>query len=187
MGAYRDEQTFAMMDSEQHGAQNGRRMKLASISAGLEVDPEVLDGLGNELDLVKRVERLEVIARSVAALLSESSEALSVVRDGNPSDVAEFIIADQLPPVEVDNSWMFIGSKRHYQLERSTDGGVLVNSDVWGGGMQGGYTFGEPFPLTTEWISERLMTRGVERDSDFCEQVVTEVTAQLTSGGESIG
>ncbi|MBP9738629.1 hypothetical protein KBD20_02990 [Candidatus Saccharibacteria bacterium] len=179
MGAFRDEQTFAMMDSQQHGNEMGRRSKLSSLAHGLRVDPEILDKLDGELDVSSRVARLRVVAEAVGTLLTEAEGALEIIQAGSVSDVAGFIIADQLPPIELDNSYMYVGSKRHYQLELSDDGGVLIKTNVWGGAMQGAYTFDEPFPLATWWVSERLEIRGVEKDDEFCEQVVGEVTTQM--------
>ncbi len=187
MGAYRDEQTFAMMDSQQYGAQTGRRMKLASISAGLEVDPEVIDGLGNELDLTKRVERLETIARSVGELLTDSSNMLAIIRDGTSADVAAFVIADQLPHLDENHSYSYMDSCSVYRLQQGDEDNVYVMTKVFGGPMFGPYEFREVTPLTPEWISDRLITRGVERDVEFCEQVARQILRQMTAEGEPIG
>lgn len=187
MGAYRDAQTFALDDARNYGVQSGRKTILSSLGSDLGIDPEVIDGLGSEQNLVSRVERLEVIAASVAELLRDSIEKLDVLQLGDAEQVAGFIIADQLPPLDSSSLYVYTGSHTVYQLELKDDGEVDVLTDVWGGPMSGPHTFGERFSLSAEWLKERLLSRGVEKDEEFCEQVVSEVTVQMTNQGDQVG
>ena len=186
MGAYRDKETFALDDARNHGYGDGRKSGLNLAAGSLSIEPKTLDGLGTELNLLTRVERLERIAASVADLLHDSKDKLDVLQCGDALKVASFLVDDQLPQLEQDSGYFFLDSYNVYRLELEVDV-VSVLTKVWGGAMTGQYAFGETIPMTNSWVRERLLARGVEKDEEFCEEVVAEVVSRMKIQGGQDG
>lgn len=186
MGAFRDAQYFELDDARNYGVNRGRADQLASLGSDLGIDPDVVDGLGLERNLVKRIERLEAIAFSVGKLLQDSKDKLDVLKLGDASEVADFLIADQLAALDGESRYMYFKSLDVYRLEIcGEDVNILTN--VSGGAMMGPYSFGERAPLNAGWIQERLSSLGADVDEEFSEQVVSELTSQILSQGEHDG
>ncbi len=182
MGAERDREFFALEDASRYGNQSGRRDQLATDAHAIGVDPEVLDGLGHDRDLVARAARLDTIYVSVGSMLDDTLQKLEVLARGSIDDVAGYLIADQLVTDSTESNVMYLGSDDVFRFATSDDGQVLVETHVHVGGMSGPFTFEKSFPLTAEWIEGKIQASGVEREPEFCAFVVTSVGEQLATG-----